>query len=126
MVSAISMFTIRSILGISKLGLLALAAFTVVAGTLLIQGLSLPWLVRWLRLPGPDAAEDALLSGDVLRWGALEGLGAAGGALRCLGLLLRRLLPARLGRGRVVPGIAALSVFSDRHSPLQRHTRTDQ
>ena len=32
--------------------LLSLAAFVVVAGTLLIQGLSLPWLVRRLRLPG--------------------------------------------------------------------------
>ena len=40
--------------------LLTLAAFTVVAGTLLIQGLSLPWLVRRLALPGPDIAEDAL------------------------------------------------------------------
>ncbi|MCW2668926.1 MAG: sodium:proton antiporter [Frankiales bacterium] len=40
--------------------LLALAAFTVVAGTLLIQGLTLPPLVRHLGLRGPDAAEDAL------------------------------------------------------------------
>ncbi|MDX6267477.1 MAG: monovalent cation/hydrogen antiporter [Frankiales bacterium] len=40
--------------------LLALAAFTVVAGTLLVQGLTLPPLVRRLGLRGPDAAEDAL------------------------------------------------------------------
>ena len=33
--------------------LLPLAAFTVVAGTLLVQGLTLPWLVRRLGLPGP-------------------------------------------------------------------------
>jgi monovalent cation/hydrogen antiporter len=40
--------------------LLRLAAFVVVAGTLVLQGLSLPWLVRRLRLPGPDQVEDAL------------------------------------------------------------------
>ncbi len=40
--------------------LLRLAAFVVVAGTLLLQGLTLPWLVRRLRLPGPDLVEDAL------------------------------------------------------------------
>ena len=40
--------------------LLVLAAFTVVAGTLLGQGLTLPALVRRLGLRGPDAAEDAL------------------------------------------------------------------
>lgn len=40
--------------------LLQLAAFVVVAGTLLIQGASLPLLVRRLRLVGPDPADDAL------------------------------------------------------------------
>lgn len=53
--------------------LLALAAFVVVAGTLLIEGVSLPWVVRRLRLPAPDAAEDALqaatLVGDASRAG---------------------------------------------------------
>ncbi|WP_432521998.1 cation:proton antiporter domain-containing protein [Kineococcus sp. SYSU DK006] len=39
---------------------LLLAAFTVVVGTLLVQGLSLPWLVRRVGLPAPDPAEDAL------------------------------------------------------------------
>jgi Na+/H+ antiporter len=39
---------------------LRLAAFAVVAGSLIIQGLSLPWLIRRLGLPPPDAAEDAL------------------------------------------------------------------
>ena len=39
---------------------LVLAAFTVVAGTLLLQGSTLPWLVRRLRVRGPDPAEDAL------------------------------------------------------------------
>jgi len=38
---------------------LVLAAFVVVAGTLLLQGLTLPWLVRRLRLPTDDAVEDA-------------------------------------------------------------------
>ena len=40
--------------------LFAFAAFTVVAGTLLLQGWTLPWLVRRFRLPGPDPVEDAL------------------------------------------------------------------
>jgi len=39
---------------------LILAAFTVVGGTLLLQGTTLPWLVRRLALQGPDPAEDAL------------------------------------------------------------------
>jgi CPA1 family monovalent cation:H+ antiporter len=40
--------------------LFALAAFTVVAGTLLAQGLTLPWVIRRLGLPAPSPAEDAL------------------------------------------------------------------
>jgi CPA1 family monovalent cation:H+ antiporter len=39
---------------------LILVALVVTAGTLFLQGLSLPWLVRRLRLRGPDAREDAL------------------------------------------------------------------
>jgi CPA1 family monovalent cation:H+ antiporter len=54
--------------------LLALAAFTVVAGTLLLQGLTLPWLVRRLGLPGPDAAEDALQSAGLVTSAAQAGL----------------------------------------------------
>jgi monovalent cation/hydrogen antiporter len=45
---------------------LVLAAFVVVAGTLLIQGMTLPGLVRRLRLPPPDPAEDALQEAAVL------------------------------------------------------------
>jgi CPA1 family monovalent cation:H+ antiporter len=54
--------------------LLALAAFTVVAGTLLVQGLTLPWLVRRLGLPSPDAAEDALQSAGLVTDAARAGL----------------------------------------------------
>jgi monovalent cation/hydrogen antiporter len=54
--------------------LLALAAFTVVAGTLFVQGLTLPWLVRRLNLPGPDAAEDALQSAGLVTNAARAGL----------------------------------------------------
>lgn len=54
--------------------LLALAAFTVVAGTLLLQGLTLPWLVRRLDLPAPDAAEDALQSAGLVTAAAQAGL----------------------------------------------------
>jgi CPA1 family monovalent cation:H+ antiporter len=45
---------------------LVLAAFVVVAGTLVVQGMTLPVLVRWLRLPPPDPAEDALQEAAVL------------------------------------------------------------
>jgi CPA1 family monovalent cation:H+ antiporter len=39
---------------------LQLAAFAVVAGSLLLQGLTLPWLIRRLGLRAPNVAEDAL------------------------------------------------------------------
>jgi CPA1 family monovalent cation:H+ antiporter len=42
-------------------------AFTVVAGTLLIQGLSLPWLARRLRVPSPDPLDDALARATLLQ-----------------------------------------------------------
>jgi Na+/H+ antiporter len=45
---------------------LVLAAFVVVAGTLVVQGMSLPPLIRRLRLPRPDPAEDALQEAAVL------------------------------------------------------------
>lgn len=45
---------------------LLLAAFVVVAGTLVIQGMTLPGLIRRLRLPPPDPAEDALQEAAVL------------------------------------------------------------
>jgi monovalent cation/hydrogen antiporter len=41
-------------------GSLQLAAFTVVAGSLLLQGLTLPWVIRRLGLRAPNFAEDAL------------------------------------------------------------------
>jgi CPA1 family monovalent cation:H+ antiporter len=56
------------------LALLRMAAFTVVAGTLLVQGLSLPWLVRRLDLKGPDAAEDALQAAGLVTDAARAGL----------------------------------------------------
>ena len=46
---------------------LLMAAFTVVAGTLLIQGLSLPMLARWLKVPSPDPLDDALARATLLQ-----------------------------------------------------------
>jgi len=54
--------------------LLRLAAFAVVAGTLLIQGLSLPALVRRLGLPAPDPAEDALRTATLVSDAAQAGI----------------------------------------------------
>jgi Na+/H+ antiporter len=45
---------------------LVLAALIVVAGTLLLQGTSLPMLVRRLKLPAPDPAVDALQEAALL------------------------------------------------------------
>jgi monovalent cation/hydrogen antiporter len=53
--------------------ILLLIAFTVVAGTLFIQGLTLPGLARRLKVEGPDPLEDALARATVLqqasKWG---------------------------------------------------------
>ncbi len=51
-----------------------LAAFTVVAGTLLVQGLTLAWLARRLRLPPPDPAEDALQAAELTERSTRSGL----------------------------------------------------
>ena len=53
---------------------LLLIAFTVAAGTLFIQGLSLPWLARRLRVPSPDPAADALARANLLHQAGLAGL----------------------------------------------------
>ena len=57
-----------------ELRLLQLAAFTVVAGTLLLQGSTLPWLIRRLGLIGPDPAEDALQAASLVNTAAQAGL----------------------------------------------------
>ncbi len=53
---------------------LQLAAFVVVAGTLLLQGTTLPWLVRRLGLPAPSPAEDALQSAALITEASRAGL----------------------------------------------------
>ncbi|RYB89349.1 Na+/H+ antiporter [Nocardioides glacieisoli] len=53
---------------------LLLVAFTVVAGTLLLQGLTLPLLARLLDVPAPDPAEDALARAALLQQAADAGL----------------------------------------------------
>jgi len=52
---------------------LLLIAFTVVAGTLFLQGLTLPWLARRLKVPGPDPLEDALARATVLQQASKSG-----------------------------------------------------
>jgi CPA1 family monovalent cation:H+ antiporter len=53
---------------------LLLIAFTVTAGTLFIQGLSLPWLARRLKVPSPDPAADALARANLLHQAGQAGL----------------------------------------------------
>ncbi|MFG1793488.1 Na+/H+ antiporter [Nocardia sp. NPDC049149] len=59
-----------------QLPVLKLLALVVVAGTLLLQGTSLPWLVRLLDLRGPSRAEDALRKASLLQQAATAGLAA--------------------------------------------------
>ncbi|ANS79201.1 Na+/H+ antiporter [Serinicoccus hydrothermalis] len=54
--------------------LLLLVALTVVAGTLLVQGLTLPALTRALRVSPPDPADDALARATLLQQAATAGL----------------------------------------------------
>jgi Na+/H+ antiporter len=61
---------------------LLVAAFAVVAGTLLLQGTTLPWLVRLLRVEGPDPAQDALQEALVQQRSAQAGLERLGEAQR--------------------------------------------
>ncbi|MFJ4654054.1 Na+/H+ antiporter [Nocardia sp. NPDC088792] len=58
------------------LSVLILLAVVVVAGTLLLQGLSLPMLVRVLRLRGPSRAEDLLQEANLLQQATSAGLEA--------------------------------------------------
>ena len=53
---------------------LVLVALVVAAGTLFLQGLSLPWLVRRLRLPSPDPREDALARAALYEQASAAGL----------------------------------------------------
>jgi len=46
---------------------LLLIAFSVVAGTLFLQGMTLPWVARALQVPSPDPAEDALARATLLQ-----------------------------------------------------------
>ncbi len=55
---------------------LIFAALVVTAGTLLLQGLTLPPLVRALHLRGPDARSDALQAATVLQTASNAGLAA--------------------------------------------------
>jgi monovalent cation/hydrogen antiporter len=53
---------------------LVVIALVVVAGTLLLQGSTLPWLVRRLGLAGPDEREDALAEASTYQRAATAGL----------------------------------------------------
>ena len=53
---------------------LLLIAFTVTAGTLFIQGLSLPWVARRLQVPSPDPGADALARANLIHQASVAGL----------------------------------------------------
>jgi Na+/H+ antiporter len=53
---------------------LLLIAFTVTAGTLFLQGLTLPWFARVLKVPAPDSGADALARANLLHQASQAGL----------------------------------------------------
>ncbi|HEX7740291.1 MAG TPA: Na+/H+ antiporter [Marmoricola sp.] len=55
---------------------LLLIAFTVVVGTLFLQGLSLPVIARLLKVPSPDARKDALARANLLHQASTAGMTA--------------------------------------------------
>ena len=57
---------------------LLLVALVVTAGTLGIQGLSLPWVVRRLGVPSPDPRADALVRAELLQLASRAGLARLG------------------------------------------------
>jgi monovalent cation/hydrogen antiporter len=59
---------------IPQVAVLRLIAFVVVAGTLLVQGPTLPMLVRALNLPRPDPLEDALQEAVALQHATQAGI----------------------------------------------------
>jgi len=61
--------------------LLVVIAFVVTAGTLLIQGTTLPWMVRVLGVSGPDPAEDHLQEAGILQRASTAGMLALDEAL---------------------------------------------
>jgi len=54
--------------------ILLMVAFTVVAGTLFLQGLSLPWVARRLAVPSPDPMDDALARATLLQQASKAGM----------------------------------------------------
>ncbi|HWU32547.1 MAG TPA: Na+/H+ antiporter [Marmoricola sp.] len=58
---------------------LLLIAFTTVAGTLFLQGLSLPGLARALKAPAPDPVSDALARANLLHQASQAGLACLDG-----------------------------------------------
>jgi CPA1 family monovalent cation:H+ antiporter len=55
---------------------LLLIAFAVTAGTLFLQGLTLPWFARVLKVPSPDPGADALARANLLHQASQAGLAA--------------------------------------------------
>ena len=53
---------------------LLLVAFTVTAGTLFLQGLTLPWVARRLNVPSPDPGADALARANLIHQASMAGL----------------------------------------------------
>ncbi len=53
--------------------ILLLVAFAVVAGTLFVQGLTMPWLARLLKVPSPDPLDDALARATILQQASKAG-----------------------------------------------------
>ena len=124
---------------------LIFAAMIVTAGTLLLQGLTLPLLVRVLRLRGPDARSDALQAATLLETSSIAAIAHLGEMVgpndspETVQLLRERMQPDQLLCGKSSAGPATtrlrpsntgdcgyrLSTWSGTkyEDPLQRHGR---
>ncbi|MDO5627701.1 MAG: cation:proton antiporter [Mobilicoccus sp.] len=102
--------------------LLVLAAMTVVLGTLYVQGLTLPLLTRWLSVPSPDPAADALVRATVLEKVTDAGLAALEECSEHGDAAVTDVLRARAEQ-RTFAAWEALSTTAGQETPSQAYSR---
>ena len=100
-----------------------LIAFTVVAGTLFIQGMSLPWVARRLRVPPPDRAEDALARATLLHQATQAGLDVLKEETQEDPHLVRAAIKSRLEQRNFAAWEQLGSTNGDQETPSQTYAR---
>ncbi len=103
--------------------ILLLVAFTVVAGTLFLQGLTLPLLARWLKVPAPDPADDALARATLLQQATKASLKHLDSLERDDPYGVDELIRQRIDQ-RNFAAWERLATVSDQQSPSDRYSET--